>query len=275
MAKLITIAGLLALLGSGTASAELLWRSGAGQGGHGAHGGGHGGGRPAAGLMLSGEDGASVELWGPDLQRQLVIADEAGRYAKPRTGFDNYHALVARRTGEGFEEAAIHYYYGHGKPSGHSPSELTAAEKSSLEIVPDPLPREHWRYQGNRTASFVVRLHGKPVADLSVGLYSAHGTTLFTNSDSAGRVAFPLPDDFAEVVPARSANRPAPFVLRTALDADGMRYETTLSAEYSPDPAHWQSRSGGIVAAGGGFVLGLGILFGAASRSRKAKGGAA
>ena len=213
--------------------------------------------RAAKKLMLENAEGASVTLWKPDLSTQPLSFDQGG-FTLPKTGMDNYHALVAERRPDATTlEAAIRFVYLRGKPSGNSPSLLTTAVKTPLDIVPAPLPREHRHYQANHDAVFVLRFKGKPLANAPVALSTANGSHLQLVTDRIGALRFTLPDDFPATEPGRENNRPAEFVLQAETERDGRTYRTSLSGEYHVDPAHWQSFELGMMVLGAGFVTGL------------------
>lgn len=90
-------------------------------------------------FMLANAQEASILLWKPDLST-VPLTIEHGSITLPFTGVDNYHALVVRKDWGHLQETLIRYEYLQGKPSGHSTSELTRADKSNFEIVPDPVP---------------------------------------------------------------------------------------------------------------------------------------
>lgn len=222
-----------------------------GQDGHQGHGR-----RGGAMLVLSNADGAKVTLWKPDLTRQTLDLGMMGHLALPRTGMDNYHAVVAERDWGNLKETFIRYVYTFGKPSGHSPAELAAAVKTELEVVPDPIPREHYRYMAAYTWSFLVRYQGQPLANSQVQLTTSQGSRLEALTDAAGRVTFRLPDDLPEVEAGRENNPPAELNV-TASHREGDReFVTVLTAPYHADPSHWQSFPTGVAIAGAGFLVG-------------------
>lgn len=203
------------------------------------------------------QDVESAMLWKPDLQVK-PIKPMRGQFPVRMTGMDNYHALVAEyRPDENTLESAVRYLYLRGKPSGNSPSRVTAAVKTPFDIMPAPLPREHRRYQANHDAVFVLRFDGKPLANTPITLATANGSNLSLVSDRVGAVRFTLPDDFVETKPGRRNNRPAEFVLSSEIKRNGRIYRTSLSAPYHVDPAHWQSFGLGMMVLGVGFVSGL------------------
>jgi len=255
------------LLISSSVQAELRWNPKPASSGH----DGHSRGGPVT-LYLDDGEGAELKLWSSTLQQlSLEQSSDMGKVVLPKTGVDNYHALLAIRSSEQLVETAIRYKYMRGKPSGHSPSELTATAKSALEIVPRPLPREHWRYTGNRPANFTITYNGMPLKDAWVGLTTRNGTTLEATSDAQGEVSFRVPDDFTRVVPGRNNNPEGEFIVRTGHVDDGRLYRTNLTANYRVDPAHWQSNGVALFMLGSGFAAGLLITRRRSTTSSKGK----
>lgn len=218
---------------------------------------GHGAqqGRDIKQIMLENAEGATITLWKPDLTT-APLAAEHGHISLRPTGMDNYHAIVAAQDWDGLKETVIRYEYMRGKPSGHSPAELTAAVKADFEIVPDPLPREHARYMTGRPAAFLVRYRGTPLSGIPVTLTTSNGSTLQDATDAEGLVRFKLPDDFPVVKPGRENNRPAEMQVRSEYQADNQSYNTVLSAQYHVNPRHWQSFEAGLLIAAVGAVVG-------------------
>jgi hypothetical protein len=213
---------------------------------------GHRGRKP---LMLENAEGAVITLWKPDLTTE-VLQPAHSAVTIPPTGMDNYHALVAEKDWGDIKEALIRYEYLFGRPSKHSPNELAGAIKTELEIVPAPIPREHFRYYSDQSWGFQVRLHGQPLADLPLTLETEHGSRLEVTSDSSGYARFRLPDDFPGVQSGERDRRSAEFAVIAATEQDGVVYETRLTAAYQVNPSHWQSNSLGWAAIGLGFLVG-------------------
>ncbi len=206
-------------------------------------------------LILSNAQGAKVTLWKPDLTTQ-VIEPEHGVFTLPKTGMDNYHAIVAEKDWGDAKEAVIRYEYTFGRPSKRSPSELAAAIKTEFEIVPDPIPREHYRYHADQTWGFILRLHGEPAANLAVVFESENGTRLESQTDKTGRVTFHLPDDFPDVVEGERDRRSSAFAIMAETTDDGIEYQTMLTSDYSMSPSHWQSSELGLLVASIGLITG-------------------
>ena len=211
--------------------------------------------RAAKSFMLNGYENSQLKFYTPELQSRELSTNN-GRFTIKPTGKDNYHVLVAHKQHNGVIQSAIRYVYFNGKPSGHSPAEITALEKAALEIVPDPLPREHWHYKAGDAIAFVVRFKGSPYASIPVTLSTSHASILEAVTDAQGRVFFTLPDDFPHTRAGRDNNPPAELLLHAKLSDDQQRYATWLSADYRANPQHWQQRTLGALVAGGGFVTG-------------------
>jgi hypothetical protein len=207
-------------------------------------------------FQLQGGEGAAIRLLLPDLSSRTLKADADGTATIKATGMEYFHALVAERQSIGRQEAAIRYLHLFGKPSGHSPTELLAMPHTKLDIVPAPLPREHWSYMAGHSFTFIVRFDGLPLARQQFMLQTSHGSRQQLVTDAKGRIAITLPDDFGQVMPGRRHNRPAEFRLACDYRHEGITYSTTLSAPYRADPRHWQSLQLGIATTAGGMLLG-------------------
>jgi hypothetical protein len=208
--------------------------------------GGHHRGGPVAFYLREGE-GAEAAVWAPDVTSKPLAVMQGKAALKP-TGADGYHLLFARRSVPGEEQVALRYRYFPGKPSGRSPTELLQAQLSRLEILPTPLPREHWRFES------------QPLAGTAVTMVTSNGTFIEEVTDAQGRVEFTLPEDFVQVGSGRAANAPAEFMVSAAHGTDERAYRTTLSADYHVNPAHWESLLGGGIALAAGFACGLVLL---------------
>ncbi|NOQ78974.1 MAG: hypothetical protein GQ546_06195 [Gammaproteobacteria bacterium] len=190
----------------------------------------------------------------------LTNEDNSNKYILPKSGMDNYHALVAERKGDALHESSLRYVYMRGKPSGYSPENLIKNHKLPLEIVPEPMIREHWRFYTNNRHTFQILFNEKPLADTWVILQTTNGSKFDSKTNAEGKVSFILPDDFKDIKPGRRANKPQEFILRTVHIADDITYKTNFSSKYSVNPSHWQSNSGGLLALSIGFISGLVIM---------------
>ncbi|MCU7844917.1 MAG: hypothetical protein KZQ93_13890 [Candidatus Thiodiazotropha sp. (ex Monitilora ramsayi)] len=206
-------------------------------------------------LVLENGLGAKVTLWKPDLTTQPVTP-EHGMFTMPKTGMDNYHAVIAERDWGNLKETVIRYEYQFGKPSKRSPSELAGTVKTDFEIIPDPIPREHYRYHSNETWGFLLRLHGEPAQNIPVSFESENGSQMKSVTDERGYVSFRLPDDFPDIVPGERDRRSAGFTITAETENAGITYQTMLTADYRVAPEHWQSTQLGLLVAGIGLITG-------------------
>jgi hypothetical protein len=206
-------------------------------------------------IFLENGDGAKITLWKPDLSTKTLTL-EHGSVTMPKTGMNNYHAIVAEKDWGDHKEAVIRYEYHHGRPSKQSPSKLAAQQKTEFEIVPDPIPREHYRYHSQQRWGFLVRFNGRPVSDLEVRLKTSNGTQLSAISDADGRVAFMIPDDFPDLVEGQRDTRLSQFTTSSEYHQGGKRFTTQLNADYRINPSHWHSTRWGLLIIGIGFITG-------------------
>lgn len=172
------------------------------------------------------------------------------------SGKNNYHALVARSQNPQHRQVALRYLYFNGKPVATSPQDLLAQPLAELEITPDPLPREHWRYESRKTYRFKLTFRGQVQGDHPVLVTTGFGTSKVMHTDSSGLLTLTIPEDFPEIIPMRRATPPGELRLFSTLSAQGVEYETSLSAAYHASAKNWQSTSLGF------FVAGMGLLAG-------------
>ncbi len=208
--------------------------------------------------LLNGNQ-AAVKFFAPDLSSHLLKEQSDNKFILPNTGMDNYHALIAEQKKGNTIESSLRYVYMRGKPSGVSPGKLINNPKLALEIIPDPMVREHWRYYSQNKHAFIIKYKQQPLKDSWVVMQTSNGTTLDAKTDNNGRVIFTIPDDFKHIKAGRRANQPAEFIVRTA-HIDNTTYRSNFTAPYNVNPSHWQSNSGGILALSLGFISGLVIM---------------
>ncbi|MET0071801.1 MAG: hypothetical protein ABW096_17315 [Candidatus Thiodiazotropha sp.] len=217
-------------------------------------------------ILENGHD-ATITLWKPDLSTE-PLPFEHGGVTLPNTGMDNYHAILAEKDWGDHKEVVIRYEYRHGPPSKQSPSILAAKQKTEFEIVPDPIPREHYRYHSRQDWGFLLRFQGQPVGGHQVELQTANGSHLTATTDATGRVVFRIPDDFPGLVEGERDRRMGDFAVSSEYLQGDRRYTTQLSADYRVSPVHWQSTRLGLLVVGIGFIAG-----GFIGRVKRAGGG--
>jgi hypothetical protein len=230
--------------------------------------GGHGKGESAMFALMNTETNAHAYLILPDLSEQnLTFKRNTLMLPKPSIG--GYYAMVAKGYDMNETFSAIRYLSLQGRPAKVSPTLLTALPKSALEIVPDPLHREHDRYTASKSYRFLLHFQGKPLANTAVTL-ETHDTVAHTyTTDQAGAFSIALPNDFKNVKVGRSENKPSEFLLSTQHRFGEHLYKSTLSMPYSLNPNDfWQSQSYGAGAIFIGFLGGL-FLYGRTKKGAK------
>lgn len=198
--------------------------------------------RSSALLKLQNITATSVTVFAPEgpnerLQVTYPVAAEGAKIASATPQIGNYHWVVAREeTPEAVKVASTAWYFNN---PGASPKALLKAAKHELEIVPDPLPREHGSYRESEKWRFLVRFHGQPLANQPVTLETAFGSRSTFVTDAAGIATVLFPRDFKPAAAAENdsghAPRRAAFVLSTAKEADGRKYLTAFNLTYGED----------------------------------------
>ena len=219
--------------------------------------GGHGRGETAMFAAMNLEKNATAQLVLPDLSvKKLEMNLNTVMLPKPPMG--GYYALVLNTQSPERVESAVRYLSLHGRPSKVSPTLLTALPKSALEIVPNPLHREHDRYTASKKYRFTVMFQGKPLPDASVLLETGRSGSTPYVSDAKGNFSVELPDDFEDVKVGRSENRPSEFLLTVEHRSGSTDYVSTFSMPYYVNPNdYWQSQELGAGAMLIGFLGGL------------------
>jgi hypothetical protein len=166
--------------------------------------------------------------------------------------------MVAEGNGTNGIYSAIRYLSLQGRPSKISPTKLTALPKASLEIVPNPLHREHDRYTASKSYQFILRFHDKALANTTVSLETHNTPAQTVTTDAAGKFTITLPNDFKNVQIGRSENKPSEFLLSTQYRDGETLYQSSLTMPYSLNPNdYWQSQTYGAGAIFIGFLGGL------------------
>lgn len=155
----------------------------------------------------------------------------------PRIG--NYHWVIAREESAAeVRVASTAWYFGN---PGDSPKDMLKTVKHELEIVPDPLPREHASYRESEKWRFLVRFNGQPLPSQPVTLETEFGSRTTTQTDAAGIATVLFPRDFKPADKKADGSheghgpRRAPFVLSTTKEADGRKYLTAFNLTYGQD----------------------------------------
>ena len=185
----------------------------------------------------------------PDRRKvEYPVGPEGAKIASASPRIGNYHWVVAREeTPVMVKVASTAWYFSN---PGDSPRRLLQEVKHELEIVPDPLPREHSRYREAEKWRFQIRFKGQPLAHQPIVLETEFGsrTTVYTGEDGVATVLFPR--DFNAVkAPSHEGHGPrrAAFVLSTQLQSEGRSYLTAFNHFYTQDPERSRSLGWGAV----------------------------
>lgn len=184
----------------------------------------------------------ALEVMAPDLaapqaRRQAPLAgDGAVVTMLPRLG--NFYWLSARQEKEGqvLVASTVAYF----SEPGPAPTRLLLASKSELEIIPQPLPREHSSYRESEKWKFLLRFDGRPLAGQELRMETELGSRSTFASDADGMVTVLFPRDFKPVEDEGGGGHHggpprAKFVLAAEHEADGRHYLTAFNYTYSPE----------------------------------------
>lgn len=217
--------------------------------------------RDAAQLKAVGIAAATLSVHAPEgppkaLLRDYPVTDGLAKIATGSARIGNYHWVVMREeTPELVKVASTAWYFGN---PGASPQALLAKQKHELEIVPDPLPREHGSYRESEKWRFLVRFQGMPQPGQTLALETEFGTRTSFVTDQSGIATVLFPRDFRpppDKAEGGGHGRPsAKFVLSTEKHTDERHYLTAFNLNYGPDAERGRS-----LAWGAGFCL-VGML---------------
>lgn len=225
--------------------------------------------RGRTGAQISVFNGAAGEVaaLAPDgTTTTLPLAAGTASY-KPATG--NYHLLTAVDACDvHVATAATAVYFPN---PGRAPTDILAAPRQGLTIVPERLPREHSAYRAGETWRFVVTMDGQPFPGAKVRFETANGSRIELVSDVDGTVDVTFPEDFPprDQRPPEAHGRPvtADFVVAATFQTGTVQHIGAFNYSYRPG-----AYDGASLAMGAGFAL-LGMVA-AAPLLRRRKGGA-
>ncbi|MBU0751293.1 MAG: DUF4198 domain-containing protein [Gammaproteobacteria bacterium] len=199
-----------------------------------------GGERGGATLRPMGIEAANVTVYagdGPAERRRVdyPVGPEGAKLksAAPKVG--NYHWVVARQESDGeVKVASTAWYFSN---PGDAPTDLLKQSRHELEIVPDPLPREHGNYRESDKWRFIVRYAGQPLANQTLTMETEYGSRSRFVTDAAGVATVLFPRDFKPAEEGHDAHgrRKAKFVLTTEKEDAGKRYLTAFNYTYTLD----------------------------------------
>jgi hypothetical protein len=222
-----------------------------------------GGDRNGATLRVRNLQAPALEVFGPagpaqQRHRSVPLAPEGARIEAAAPNIGNYHWVTAREEAEDrVTVASTAYFFAN---PGPAPTGLLLERRNELEIIPQPLPREHGAYRESEKWRFLVRFNGQPLANQEVKMETESGTRTRFISDADGLATVLFPRDFKPAEGAAAGHhgpQRARFVLVTEHQDQGRRYLTAFNYTYSPD-----ADTGRNLWAGAGFGL-FGMLLAA------------
>lgn len=212
---------------------------------------------------------------GRDGERARPVPLEAGGanvVIEPKAG--NYHWVVARSESEDAVRVASTAWY-LANP-GPAPTAMLADYKHELEILPQPLPREHGGYRESEKWRFLVRFEGAPLANQPLLLETDAGSRIgaVTGADGVAAVVFPRDQKPAAAGGHENHGRPAGgrFVLSTRHDGHGRRFETAFNGRYGPDPDRERNLAWGAAFGLLGMIAATPLLFRRPARTDSSRG---
>lgn len=211
------------------------------------------GGRGEVTLRLSGVHADHVTVFGPGgapdrLEVDYPVSNGEVRIRPSAPMMGNYHWVQARDEHDGLIRVAstVSYF----SNPGNAPTALLSRSRSELEIVPQPLPREHAQYRESEKWRFLVRWKGEPLAAQALTLRSEYGSQSTVYTDQKGLAVVVFPRDFGapKAGPERMdghGRERAGFVLSTRHQDRGQTYLTAFNHVYVPEPERSRSLAWG------------------------------
>jgi hypothetical protein len=229
--------------------------------------------RASARLRTAGIDAGELVVYGGDTAQpplRVPVQDGAATFAPQTPQAGNYHWVIARsESNDGGQRdirvASTVWYFSN---PGPAPTAMLQAPKHELEIVPEPLPREHNSYRESDKAIFLVRFKGAPAANQPVVLETEAGSRENLVADGEGRVVALLPRDFKPIAAsdgmAAGGHRHGParakFVLAAERQDGSTHYLTALNLSYGADADRERNLGYGAAFAALGMVMALPLL---------------
>ncbi|MFN4325544.1 MAG: hypothetical protein ACK4FP_06610 [Azonexus sp.] len=216
--------------------------------------------RAAAQYRPVGLPATEIRVFGPRGGEQAFPVEAgAARLQSPAPESGNYHWLSARAETPAHVAVASTVWYA--SNPGPSPVDLLRRPKSELEILPDPLPREHASYRESEKWRFIVRYAGQPLAGQVVRMETERGTQTRFTTDSAGVATVLFPRDFPPEAEGEGHNRTkAGFVLTTEYQDGERHFVTTFNYTYGPDGERGRSLAWGAAFGLAGMLGALPLL---------------
>ena len=216
--------------------------------------------RAAAQFRPVGLPATEIRVFGPRGGEQAFPVEAgAARLRSPAPESGNYHWLSARAETPAHVAVASTVWYS--SNPGPAPVELLQRAKSELEIVPDPLPREHANYRESEKWRFIVRYAGQPLAGQVLRMETERGTRTHFTTDGEGVATVLFPRDFPPEAEGEGHNRAkAGFVLSTERQDGDRHFVTTFNHSYGPDGERGRSLAWGAAFGLAGMLGALPLL---------------
>ena len=123
---------------------------------------------------------------------------------------------------------------------GPAPRPMLSLQKSTLDISPVKLPREHQHFRAGENWDFLVRLNDKPLKNVPVVLETENKTRQVLTTNHDGLVSITFPYDFSdepETVDEHSHDhqrrKKAGFVLTVKQDLEGRQFISHFNYHYT------------------------------------------
>lgn len=215
-------------------------------------------------LALKNLEASALDVYSPDqVRRQIPVAAEGTKVepVAPKSG--NYYWVTARAESEnhvGVASTATYF-----SNPGAAPTALLQASKHELEIVPQPLPREHGAYRESEKWQFLLRFNGKPLAGKKLTMETEFGSKIAFTSGADGMATVLFPYDFKEQEPGTGGGhhggpRRAKFVLAAEHEDGSKHYLTAFNYSYSPDAERGKNLWAGLGFGAFGMLLATPLL---------------
>ena len=209
------------------------------------------------------------EIWTVEVQDQAIkVKNRGGRQG-------GYHWLgTVSEQGNSVQSVASVIYFPN---PGPAPRPVLSLQKSSLDISPVKLPREHQHYRAGESWDFLVRLNGKPLTNVPVVLETENNTREVLKTNQDGLVSILFPYDFREETESVNQNghagharrKKAGFVLTVEHKADDKQFISHFNYHYTTGAFYNKNLALGI-----GFAL-FGMITAAPLLRKSRKGGKA
>ncbi len=217
--------------------------------------------RAAAQFRPVGLPATEIRVFGPrGGEEAFPIEAGVARLRSPAPESGNYHWLSARSETPAHVAVASTVWYS--SNPGPAPVGLLQRAKSELEIVPDPLPREHANYRESEKWRFVVRYAGQPLAGQMVRMETELGTRTSFTTDSEGVATVLFPRDFPPGADGEEGHgrSKAGFVLTTERQDGDRHFVTAFNHSYGPDGERGRSLAWGAAFGLAGMLGALPLL---------------